>query len=97
MSVTHGSTLPTVLASRYPMPSLDSLDKDTFVAFTHEDELMEFFVRTEENNVYDYLAFIPIEDDWIEDHVVEGKDLLARSLLNLDNDYPDKLDPRKDN
>ena len=77
-----------------PLAITHLTDKDTFVTFTHEDELLEFFARSEEDNVQDYLQTFDLTEEWIADHVTEGSDLRAKALLNLDNDRPDALDPR---
>ena len=71
-------------------------DKDTFLTFTNEADLLKFFARNEEDKIGSYLQGIEVSEDWISNHVVEGEDLAGLALINLNNDYPDRLDPRKD-
>ena len=70
-------------------------DKDTFVAFTDESELMKFFVRSEADKIVDYLQSDEPTAEWMETHVVESEDLAALSMIKWDAKFPDHFDPRK--
>ena len=70
-------------------------DKDTFVAFTDEAELMSFFSRNEEDKIVTYLKQLPIDNAWVEKYVVESADLVEMAMARFNRERPDHFDPRK--
>ena len=69
-------------------------DKDTFIAFTDVDDLMDFYVRNEEDKINQYLSGRVIDDEWVEKHVRD--DIFELAKINMDRDLPDLTDPRKE-
>ena len=67
---------------------------DVFIGFTHEDDLMESFSRTEGDNVNNYLDGSLYTQKWVQDHLVTVDNFEAKLVETMDAEYPDILDPR---
>ena len=63
-------------------------DKDTFIAFTHEDQLNQFFARDEEDNIVGYLVNAGVDEAWVKKHVTD--DLASLALERWMIDYPEE-------
>ncbi len=61
-------------------------DKDTYVTFTDEKDLMEFFARSERDVIQDYLSAKDIGKEWKKKHVTETKDIFYKANINLERD-----------
>ena len=81
--VSHGFKL------ELPYFIMNNTSKDMFAVFTHEDQLNQFYARSDEDKFHDYVNYTntPIK-------LVHAKDLYKEALINLDKDYPDQFDPR---
>ena len=53
-------------------------DPETFISFFHENDLLKFFARTEEDNVIPYLsASVDIDETWLDFHLLKPDRMFA--------------------
>ncbi len=73
-------------------------DKDTFVAFTDQEDLNAFYARNDEDKIGDYLRadMVNVGPEWVEKHVVTAQELAQLAIDSYANKFPDALDPRKE-